>query len=238
MKTYHIGQTVVPYQIEWSPDRSTISISMDNSMELTVRAPVDVTHADVEAVLDSRRQWILETLYGLSEQQDPPLDKEFLTGEKLLFRGRRYPLTVRRTNVPEPRLYFDENEFNLTVPESSKTSSAVKRQVVTDWYFRRARRELPKRVDKYTDKFGVVDVDIDVRDLSQKWGQFEPGRVSLHWRLVLAPVRIQDYVVVHELAHARHDTHSDAFWNTVGTVVPDYEDRREWLRINGSSLTV
>jgi predicted metal-dependent hydrolase len=62
--------------------------------------------------------------------------------------------------------------------------------------------------------------------------------VSLNWRLVLAPVRIQDYVAVHELAHAVHDEHTDSFWNTVGSLVPDYEDRREWLRLNGNTLTI
>ncbi|MBS8121152.1 M48 family metallopeptidase [Haloferax volcanii] len=49
---------------------------------------------------------------------------------------------------------------------------------------------------------------------------------------------IQDYVVSHELAHFKHDEHSDAFWNTVGTLVPDYRKRREWLRIKGGPLTV
>jgi predicted metal-dependent hydrolase len=44
--------------------------------------------------------------------------------------------------------------------------------------------------------------------------------------------------VVHELVHTVHETHSDSFWNAVGTLIPDYEDRREWLRINGNSLTV
>ena len=62
--------------------------------------------------------------------------------------------------------------------------------------------------------------------------------VRLNWRLLLAPVRIQDYVLVHELAHAVHDDHSSPFWNTVGSIIPDYEDRREWLRLNGNTLTV
>lgn len=62
--------------------------------------------------------------------------------------------------------------------------------------------------------------------------------ITLHWRLILAPRKIQDYVVANELAHCRHDEHSDAFWNTVGTLVPDYRERREWLRVKGGTLTV
>ena len=60
----------------------------------------------------------------------------------------------------------------------------------------------------------------------------------LHWRLILAPRKIQDYVVADELVHFWQEEYSDAFWNTVGTLVPDYRDRREWLRVNGNTLAV
>lgn len=238
MSEYHIGQTVVPYEIEWSTDRSTIGLSMDRSMELCVRAPVDASLEDVEETLDDKREWILKTLYGLSEQEDPPLDKEFLSGEKLLYNGRRYRLTVFEADVVQTTLEFDGTQFHLTSPCNSDVSVDRKRQVVTDWYLEAAKRELPTRADDYMAKLGVDDIEIDVRELPRRWGEYHSGRVTLNWRLVLAPRKIQDYVVAHELAHTKHDDHSDSFWNTVGTLVPDYRERREWLRVNGTSLTV
>jgi len=81
-------------------------------------------------------------------------------------------------------------------------------------------------------------VPITVRDISGRWGEYNDGGVWLNWRLILAPVRIVDYVIVHELAHTTHKEHSGAFWNAVGALIPDYEDRRQWLRINGRKLTV
>ncbi|MBP2252646.1 hypothetical protein J2754_002992 [Halarchaeum solikamskense] len=50
--------------------------------------------------------------------------------------------------------------------------------------------------------------------------------------------RFRNYVLVHEFVHAKHPQHSDRFWNAVGTVLPDYSDRRRWLRVNGNTLTV
>lgn len=238
MTEYHIGQTVVPYEIEWSPDRSTIGLSMDGSMELTVRAPLDASLDDVDAALDEKKQWILETLYGLSEQEDPPLDKEYLSGEKLLFNGRRYRLKVSESEVVEPELQFDGNLFELLLPKSEETSIERKRQTVVDWYVRTAERELPKRAEEYTKKLGLAGTPIDVRTLRRRWGEFADGRVVLHWRLILAPRKIQNYVIAHELAHAKHREHSKAFWNTVGTLIPDYRDRRKWLRLHGSTLEV
>lgn len=237
MRQYHIGQTVVPYEIEWSPDRTTIGLSMDGSMELTVRAPVEASLDDIEEVLADKQQWILETLYGLAEQDDPPLDKEYLSGEKLLYNGRRYRLKVNESATTEPKLSFDGNRFELVVPVKDSASVHRKRQTVVDWYVQKAGEQLPDRAKGYIEKLGLDDAGIEVKDLQRRWGEYRTGRVSLHWRLILAPRKIQDYVVAHELAHFKHDEHSDAFWNTVGTLVPDYRERREWLRVKGSTLT-
>lgn len=242
MREYHIGQTVVPYEVRYSADRETIGLSIDESMELTVTAPMTATLDDVEAVLDDRKSWILEKLYGLAEQADTPRRKEFLSGEKLPYRGRQYPLDVVEADVPEPRLAFDGTEFTLEVHRfdapGDKVSVRRKRQTVVDWYVEQAKVELPERVDRFAPKLGLDGPEVDVTDLEGKWGEYDDGTVRLNWRLVLAPVRIQDYVVVHELVHADYDQHSDAFWNTVGTLIPDYEDRREWLRLNGNRLTI
>ncbi|WP_246084411.1 M48 family metallopeptidase [Salinadaptatus halalkaliphilus] len=233
---------MVPYEIDWVEDRETIGLSVDQSLELTVRAPMTATVSEVEEVLTSRQEWILEKLYGLKEQSEPPYPKEYLSGEKLPYRGREYHLDVVEADVSEPRLSFDGLEFTLEVHHLDAPADHVsirrKRQAVVDWYLRRAKEELPERCPRYEAKLGLTDVPIDVCEIDGRWGEYESGTVRLNWRLILAPVRIQDYVLVHELAHAAYDEHSEGFWNTVGTLIPDYEDRRKWLRLNGNTLTV
>lgn len=238
MNEYHIGQTVIPYDVEWSSERETIGLSMESDMELLVRAPTDATLDDIERVLEDKKQWILETLYGIAEQQDPPLDKEFLSGEKLLYNGRRYRLKVFEERIVEPELHFEDNQFALRVPAEDTATVKRKRQTVVDWYAERAAEELPERADRFIDKLGASNVTIEVQEIHRRWGEFKDGQVMLHWRLILAPRKIQDYVIAHELAHFKHDEHSDAFWNSVGTLVPDYRDRREWLRVNGATLRI
>lgn len=241
-REYHIGQTVVPYEVRYSENRETFQLSLDESMELEVRAPISAKIDEVEAVLDDRKDWILDKLYGLAEQADTPRQKEFLSGEKLQYRGRQYRLSVVETDVPEPQLSFDGNEFTLELHRFDAPGDSVsvrrKRQAVVDWYIQRAGKELSERADRFVPKLGTQYNSIEVSDLEDRWGEYEDGTIRLNWRLILAPVRIQDYVVVHELAHAVHDRHSDSFWNTVGTLIPDYEDRREWLRLNGNTLTI
>ena len=48
------------------------------------------------------------------------------------------------------------------------------------------------------------------------------------------PPEILDYVVVHELAHRKELNHSKAFWSVVEQILPDYKERRRWLKTEGA----
>ncbi|WP_157533015.1 YgjP-like metallopeptidase domain-containing protein, partial [Haloferax profundi] len=134
---YYIGQTVIPYEIDWSQDRSTITLSMEESMELRVKAPMRATYDEVESVLDDKQSWILEKLYGLKEQVRAPAHREFVSGEKLPYRGRQYRLKVEEADVSDPTLSFDGHTFTLEVHRFDKPGDDVsirrKRQAVEDW---------------------------------------------------------------------------------------------------------
>jgi len=157
-------------------------------------------------------------------------------------RGRQYPLEVVEADVPEPTLSFDEQTFTLRVHrfdgDVDDVSVRRKHQAVVDWFIKRAEEELPDRASRFEPMLGLNDVPVEVTEFSDRWGEYVDETVRVNWRLVRAPVRIQDYVLVHELAHCIHHEHSESFWNTVGTLIPDYEDRREWLRLNGNTLTI
>jgi hypothetical protein len=54
----------------------------------------------------------------------------------------------------------------------------------------------------------------------------------------MAPIDIIDYVVVHELCHLRIMNHSKDFWNLVVSILPNYTEGREWLKVNGNRLGI
>jgi predicted metal-dependent hydrolase len=47
---------------------------------------------------------------------------------------------------------------------------------------------------------------------------------------------VLEYVVVHELCHIRVKNHSSQFWSLVSEHLPDYQNRRNWLKKQGRSL--
>ena len=76
---------------------------------------------------------------------------------------------------------------------------------------------------------------ISIREQKTRWGSCSSkGNLNFNWKLILMPEEILDYVVVHELAHRKEMNHSRAFWAIVEQVLPDYQERRDWLKKNGS----
>ncbi len=79
---------------------------------------------------------------------------------------------------------------------------------------------------------GVEPRSVKVLDLKHRWASWTPGgNLNFHWKCMMAPPTILDYIVVHELAHLHLPNHTTAFWNEVDKVMPDYQERKEWLRV-------
>lgn len=122
--------------------------------------------------------------------------------------------------------------FSLTPAEAARLETLQKR------YRAKARARLESRVAYYHKFTGGRYTSITVRDQKTRWGSCSSsGTLSFNYRLIFAPPEILDYVVVHELCHLTHMNHSKDFWNMVGSVLPDYKTRRQWLRDHGHELT-
>ena len=115
--------------------------------------------------------------------------------------------------------------------------SQTQRDALEKRYREAARSYFPERVQYYAAILQVTYGNITIRDQKTRWGSCSSrGNLNFNWRLMLAPPRVLDYVVVHELCHRKHMDHSPAFWQEVGDILPDYKALRKWLKDNGSTL--
>ena len=102
-----------------------------------------------------------------------------------------------------------------------------------------AKRYIYERVEYYIEQTGGHYSMIRIGDQKTRWGSCSSnGTLSFSWRLMLAPPRVLDYVVIHELCHLTHMNHSREFWDKVASHDPDYREHRKWLKENGSSLVL
>lgn len=97
--------------------------------------------------------------------------------------------------------------------------------------------DIPARVKYWSALVGVSYGRITIRNQRTRWGSCSnKGNLNFNCLLMLAPEKVRDYVVVHELCHRLHMNHSREFWNEVERVMPDYRPYKMWLRENGNRL--
>ncbi len=106
-----------------------------------------------------------------------------------------------------------------------------------DAVYRKARQIFNRKAACYSRIMGVTYNRITVKEQKTRWGSCSSKHnLNFNWRLLLAPDEIQDYVIVHELAHLKEMNHSKNFYAVIESVLPDYKSRQLWLRKNGYLL--
>jgi hypothetical protein len=111
--------------------------------------------------------------------------------------------------------------------------------LIEAWYRQQARQLIGERLAWYSRKHGFQFKKIRISGARTRWGSCSTtGTLSFTWRLVMAPIELIDYVVVHELVHTQIKNHSPAFWEALAVIMPDHKAHRAWFRTNGHTLTL
>ncbi|MEM9116037.1 MAG: SprT family zinc-dependent metalloprotease [Myxococcota bacterium] len=237
--TVRFGRTSIPYGIRRSPRRKTVSVAVDPEDGVLLTAPVGVSVERLDRVVKDRAPWILGKLHQTEASEPRPAPREFVSGESFLYLGRQYRLRVVPRKHPGPAKLSAgwlavEVERGL---KASRRASAVRDGLVA-WYWARAEQKLPERVQAWAHAAGGKRIgDIIIADQRRRWASCDSaGNLRFNWRIAQAPLRLVDYVVVHELAHLRHRDHTPAFWRALEEAQSDYGVRRRSLRGLGPGL--
>ncbi|MHB8071374.1 MAG: M48 family metallopeptidase [Candidatus Cryosericum sp.] len=213
--------------------RRTIGLEIRPDATLVVRAPARAPIWFVESVLQQKAGWIAAKLALTRSRASLVPKHDFLTGECFPYLGQDWPFVVVAFQR-EPLTFDSKTGFTLDVAAFDRGEV-----VFEEWYRARAHELLADRMRHYAPMMGVPVPRLCITGAERRWGSCSTsGTVSFAWRLVMAPMDVVDYVVVHELAHLREMNHSARFWAVVASVMPDYDERRRWLHEHGSMLTI
>jgi predicted metal-dependent hydrolase len=212
----------------------TASIKVDDGL-VSVVVPKTLAIERIQQLVEDKYQWIVQKI-ALHEASKPASDREFVSGEAYAYLGRNYRLKVVTGAYIPVKLI--QGRLVATLPDGTKRSDLV-RDAVIRWYKLNALRKIKEKVRRYSKNMGLEPKSVSIKTLKSRWGSCSPiGELDFNWIIVMAPNRVVDYVVVHELCHLKQLDHSPKFWKEVERVMPDYAEHKEWLKVNSGKLVV
>ncbi len=214
--------------------RRTIGFSV-GAEGLAVSAPRWVPLREVDRAVEEKSDWILRKLQETRQrhQQLQATRIEWRDGAELPYLGQTLRLELdpghRFGSGEELQGEGDQQRLRLSLPVAASAEQI--RDAAQAWLMRRARSFFEQRLNHYAPQLGVQWTRLSLSSAATRWGSASAeGAIRLHWRLIHFSPQVIDYVVVHELSHLRVMDHSPRFWQTVGTVVPDYRQLRQQLK--------
>ena len=226
--------TKITYEVVRSR-RRTADIVIERDGSVLVRAPEEVAPERIEDIVESKRYWIYRNLAEWRDLNATRVVREYRNGEGFLYLGRSYRLLLVADQ--EQPLVLKGGRFCLRRDLVDRGEVPAAKAAFRDYYVARGLERISRRVDYYAPKVGVTPRRTDTRELGNRWASCSPtGNLAFHWKCMMAPPTIIDYIVVHELCHFHYLDHTEAFWNEVDKVLPNYRERKEWLRKNGAAM--
>ena len=210
--------------------RKTLALVLNTKGELIVRAPLFTSLDYINKFIKKHSSWIIKKKEKINKLT-PVIEKQFIDGEEFLYLGQKYKLRF----VDNSKLGIQLNS-DLELPKRFYNNAEQK---ITGWYKQQAKLQIEDLLKKRSYSTGIKYNSIKITSAKTRWGSCTcKGVLCFSWRLVMAPIDVIDYVVVHELVHIIQKDHSKKFWSKVEKIVPDYKDKRKWLKVNGRELTI
>ncbi|HIF9273382.1 TPA: M48 family metallopeptidase [Photobacterium damselae] len=211
---------------------ATINV-VEGEVSITVPKALDMSR--IVQIVESKHTWIIEKL-AIHEQATPKREKAFVSGEGFSYLGRNYRLKINTGDYQSVRLI--QGRLAITLPDDIDHGIYARKGLIT-WYKRQAEKKIREKVERYAHIVGVETGVIRIKSFKSRWGSCTPyGDLEFNWVIMMAPNRVVDYVVIHELCHLIQMDHSPQFWREVERVMPDYFEHKEWLKDNGHKLVI
>lgn len=221
--------------------RTSLGITVERGGTVTINAPLRADFKDIERFASSKTLWIHQKLAYKKETNREKVRRDFVSGQGFLYLGRSYRLKLIKNgtgafgqedgSIP---LRLQNGYFLLSEKEREKARDHFIR-----WYKKQTKEQLGTRLPRYAQRIGVEIKDVKVSDLGHRWASCgRKGALHFSWRIVMAPIQVFDYILVHEMAHLIEKGHTKNFWNIVSRVIPDYEEHQTWLQVHGVELSI
>lgn len=229
------GETI-RFEIKYK-NRTSIGITIDSYGNVEVQAPKGISEEKILGVIETNWHQILKKINEMQDRLSGPKQRDYEHGESFLFLGKSYPIKViPNSTISQDHVRFEGDTLHIYIKEieEEKIKQALKR-----FYYQECKALVEKRISKYQNNFKVKPKSIRITDSKATWGTCDSNhQLTFNWRLAMAPLKVIDYVVIHEMCHMVHLNHDRSFWRLVGKIMPDYKEQENWLALSSWKMTV
>jgi predicted metal-dependent hydrolase len=220
----------IDISIEKTKRRKTVSIFIERDGSVRVLAPLTATDQKIETAVKAKEYQIFTKLAKWKELNQGKVNRKFVNGQSFLYLGKNYRLSIEKNqDVP---LKVSGGFFRLDKKYLNKANKVFK-----DFYRDKAEQKIKERLRLIEDKFQHKPTAIKVLELQNRWASWTPKNgLNFHWKCIMAPVAVLDYIITHEMVHLKHPNHSPEFWNELDKKMSDYRRLENWLKMNGVKM--
>tara|TARA_B100000029_G_C17457485_1_gene917264 strand:- start:131 stop:814 length:684 start_codon:yes stop_codon:yes gene_type:complete len=211
--------------------KKTLSIII-RDQKVILSAPKYVSDQEIDKILKSKFAWIQKKL--TIEKKDLKLNKKYYTsGEIFLYLGKEYYLDIKKSTKSD--IYISHNK--LIIETTNFDNNNFVKNEIRSWYMKKAMEKIKLIHKHYEIIMNLKSNKLIFGEYKSKWGSCNIKKViSYDWRIIMSPITVINYIVVHEISHILHPNHSKYFWSLVEKYIKDYKAQRKWLQLNSKKL--
>jgi len=206
--------------------RKTLSLTINENAELVIRAPLRLSIKKIQDFINEKESWINRKQAIIENQIKDVTSNQ----NKLLYLGSLFPININQSATKD--FMFTGEEFIANSIEPNLLSLSIKK-----WYKKKFREIAIPRVTYFAEQHNLMVNQVRIKNQKTMWGSCSSkNNINLNYLLLMAPMKVIDYVIIHELVHTIHRNHSIDFWSSVESIMPDYKEHKLWLKANGYKL--
>jgi predicted metal-dependent hydrolase len=225
------GPLIIPYRLERSPRVKRMHMQIASAQFVLLKMPLRHAESRGLSFLQENGEWIRKAL--AAQPRVPPLREHLHRHPRVALAGRWHRLEIRFQRGPAQCLVWERSRKVVLEIDPRNPSDPQIVALLRDL----AREYLPARLREHARRIRVKVHGVTVRDQKCRWGSCsETGGISLNWRLILIAPRLQDHVLLHELAHLRHFNHSLGFHAFLKSLDPRADEHARLLDTEASRI--
>ncbi|WNC73176.1 SprT family zinc-dependent metalloprotease [Thalassotalea psychrophila] len=223
--------SVLEYQLVRSSKRKTVSLQV-KAGKVRVLAPMKLAEQYINDIVREKSPWLQLKITEQLNHFENQYVREYQAGEIYYYQGKRYTLLIERAETTGVLIVDNTIVISLKNLDIHKVELGHQvKKVLHAWYVNEAKQLLSNRFEVQCNHTKLNASSLKIRYYKSRWGSCDAKqRINLNWLLVMAPIEVIDYVIIHELCHTIHLNHSSKYWQLVSELYPNFKQAKAWLK--------